>query len=221
VTAVDPLISVERTATLELAVSQLRHDLRNRLAAIRNAAFYIRRRTSGLPGAADDARVPRFFDLIEQELELATALLGARPLDDRDSSEASASMRDVVDTALDSARVAERLEVDVRVTDTMVAGDRLELAVAVRVLVESLVGNFAHGGTVEIRDDSDGEAHWLKIVHLGVTAAPPDAARHQFERSLATRILERSRARLVASGENTFELTFARAATRSDDAGGA
>jgi CheY-like chemotaxis protein len=45
-----------------------RHFVRNRLAAIRNAAFYLQRRVEGTPLWEGDPRVPRFFALIVDEL---------------------------------------------------------------------------------------------------------------------------------------------------------
>jgi hypothetical protein len=48
--------------------AELRHYLRNRFAAIRNAAFYLQKRVSTTSLWEEDERVSRFFDLIASEL---------------------------------------------------------------------------------------------------------------------------------------------------------
>ncbi len=75
------------------AVAALRHDLRTRIGSIRNAAFFLRRKVeSGAPALwTADARVPGFFELIDQEVvageqalaSRATALLPDSPARDR------------------------------------------------------------------------------------------------------------------------------------------
>src|SRR6185295_18812353 len=55
-------------------VSGARHDLRNKLATIRNACFYLRRR-AGETALATDERVAQFFDVIDQEIAAAEELL--------------------------------------------------------------------------------------------------------------------------------------------------
>lgn len=55
--------------------AQLRHFVRNRLAAVRNAAFYLQRRFEPTTVWQDDPRVARFFELIIHELtEIDTAI---------------------------------------------------------------------------------------------------------------------------------------------------
>jgi signal transduction histidine kinase len=214
VTRADPLIETEREAAAEMAVSQLRHDLRNRLAAIRNAAFYIRRRTSALPGANDDARVPRFFDLIEQELELAANLLGARPLDERESSERTANVGDVIGMALASARVPVALSVDSQGADGWVVGDPLELSVAIRALIELACASCTSAPSIEFRGTNGGESFRLAItVRDAATRLLLVGGPAVFERRLATRIFERARATLACSDEGVFEITLRVSAT--------
>ena len=52
----------------EEKAAELRHYLRNRFAAIRNAAFYLQRRVAKTSLWEEDERVRRFFDLIASEL---------------------------------------------------------------------------------------------------------------------------------------------------------
>lgn len=60
------------------AVRALRHDLRNHLSTIRNAAFYLERRMRKTDAWDNDARVPKFFELIESELEAAAECISKR-----------------------------------------------------------------------------------------------------------------------------------------------
>jgi nitrogen-specific signal transduction histidine kinase len=60
------------------AVRALRHDLRNHLSTIRNAAFYLERRMRKTDAWESDARVPKFFELIENELEAAVQCIAKR-----------------------------------------------------------------------------------------------------------------------------------------------
>ncbi|WP_394848333.1 hypothetical protein LZC95_12830 [Pendulispora brunnea] len=70
----DPLGAAEQIVILEELASSVRHDLRNRLGNIRNAAFWLRRRFEGVP-QAEDPRVGTFFSLIDEEVFAADSLL--------------------------------------------------------------------------------------------------------------------------------------------------
>jgi hypothetical protein len=59
-------------------VQALRHDLRNHLSTIRNAAFYLERRMRKTDAWEGDKRVPQFFELIESELEAAATCITQR-----------------------------------------------------------------------------------------------------------------------------------------------
>jgi CheY-like chemotaxis protein len=60
--------------------AELRHFVRNRLAALRNAAFYLQRRVEPTPVAAEDPRISQFFALIIHELaEIEHAISGRSP----------------------------------------------------------------------------------------------------------------------------------------------
>src|SRR5262245_27630114 len=62
------------------AAAVLRHDVRNKLAAVRNAGFYLRRKITAEAAelCARDTRVPTFLDLIRSEVDAADAMLGDR-----------------------------------------------------------------------------------------------------------------------------------------------
>src|SRR6476646_3505069 len=71
----DPLGGLERASVAEEVASLLRHDLRNHLASIRNAAFYLRRRTKDTEVWRSDPRMAQFFSLIDDTVLTSTGLL--------------------------------------------------------------------------------------------------------------------------------------------------
>lgn len=54
---------------------EVRHDLRNELSSIRNAAFYIRRRLMATDAYLSDPRIHQFFDLIESSISNASEIV--------------------------------------------------------------------------------------------------------------------------------------------------
>src|SRR5687768_11017854 len=71
---------LDRRFALEEGASTLRHDVRNRLSSVRNAAFYLERKvTKAAPALLEaDPRVNEFFKLIESELLEAEKTLASR-----------------------------------------------------------------------------------------------------------------------------------------------
>jgi signal transduction histidine kinase len=139
----DPLDTVERVAFAEEVSSVTRHEARNKLAAARNAATYIRRRLSQADAWRNDPRVQTFHELMENELHGVSELLDPRELLGHvfarqvERADAAACVRE----AVDRARIAESARVAVRVdaAPCEVTVDRRELALAVRCLVENAV----------------------------------------------------------------------------------
>jgi signal transduction histidine kinase len=64
----------EQRAVAAEVLALLRHDLRNKLATVRNAAFYLERRAEKT-ALWTETRVPSFFKLIETELEAAESMM--------------------------------------------------------------------------------------------------------------------------------------------------
>lgn len=69
------LHEIERAILIEEVLSSIRHDLRNKLANVRNAVFYIRRRQEQ-GGAPVEARAAAFLKIIESELAAAAEIVG-------------------------------------------------------------------------------------------------------------------------------------------------
>lgn len=66
---------LERALVAEEVASILRHDLRNKHAAIRQAAIYLQRRVEKSDVWTSEPRIPRFFALIDAELTAADAVI--------------------------------------------------------------------------------------------------------------------------------------------------
>lgn len=67
----------------EEVLSVVRHDVRNKLAAIRQAAYYLRAKTRETDLWATDPKFARFFDLIDAQVDATDAAFGAAPFLDR------------------------------------------------------------------------------------------------------------------------------------------
>ncbi len=148
----DPLAALERAAFAEEYVSALRHDLRNKLASIRNSAFYLSRRTKKLALWAEDPNVPRLFAIIDESTEGADELLrgssGLRAFVGRTARQVAA--RGPIELAIASARVPPGLGLKLLLADAVVACDPEELALALRCLVENAAEATGPQGVVRV-----------------------------------------------------------------------
>jgi signal transduction histidine kinase len=158
-----------RRFSLEEAASTLRHDVRNRLSSIRNAAFYLRRRTvKAAPELIQqDPRVAQFFDLIESELVGAEQVLTSRlpPLPDRVGApiDAGALIRELAAELAFPAGVTAVAE-----GSAPVVGDRRELELAVYCLIENAVDAMAGvGGRVIVRARRDDATTVIEVEDEG------------------------------------------------------
>lgn len=157
----------------------LRHDLRNKLASVRNASFYLRRRVEkDATNLAEDPRVPTFFRLTGTELDAAEAILAERiprlpevVIEDCD-----------VDAAIAAAIAYAGAPVSVPPCGMIVRALPAELALAVACLIQNAIEAGAtaieviatrDGGSavIEVRDDGPGFAAELapRAADAGVT----------------------------------------------------
>jgi signal transduction histidine kinase len=150
----DPLLVPEQLATAEELSTHVRHELRNGLAAIRNAAFYNKRRVAKTALATEDPRVNQFFGIIEDSVAAMGTLL-------QEGEPHTAPLRGTSrDCPLDAAvRLAVRFlrlpqppSVEL-VGDTwpVIQADEAELAVALRHLIENGAEAMPEGGVVRVR----------------------------------------------------------------------
>ncbi len=177
--ASDPLAGVTRAAIAEEASSVIRHDMRNKLGSIRNAAFYLKRRVEPTELWQTDARMSQFFALIEEAVADGTKLLdaplgaGLRPA--RQVTRVSA--RECVDLAVTCTHVPEGVRVAVAAGKSLVEADRAELALAVRCLLENAVEASTEGGVVDLSAGEDGDCLVVAVRDEGAGIAPSFADR--------------------------------------------
>lgn len=149
----------ERAAVADVVASTLRHDLRNKLASVRNASFYLMRKMQKTDVWGADARVEAFFQLIDRELAAAEEVLTRRaPVASSDRPLCHAS--EAMEHGLREARVPEqvRVERDFKARGT-VPLDLEDLALLVRCLVDNAVEAMPRGGLLTVRtwDVDEGE----------------------------------------------------------------
>jgi signal transduction histidine kinase len=157
--APDPLSSVARAALAEEVVSVVRHDMRNKLGSIRNAAFYLRRRVQPTEIWQSDPRVAQFFTLIDETVTDATKTLddplGPRLRPPRQTARVSG--RECVELAASSAHVPARVRLQVDAAPGVIDADRDAIALAVRCLLENAVEASGDGATIDLSAREDGD----------------------------------------------------------------
>lgn len=131
------------------AAAVLRHDLRNKLASVRNAAFYLRRRVEGEAAelCAHDPRVPKFFAMIGTELDGAETIISERLPGLADPTTGDAvGIAGAVAAAIAELRVPVGVSLSAPDGDLRVRADRAELAVAIFCLLENAVDAITPAG---------------------------------------------------------------------------
>jgi nitrogen-specific signal transduction histidine kinase len=166
-------------------MSGWRHDGRNRLAAIRNAAFYLKRRVSKTELWTSDPRVDQFFKLIEETLAQTDELLGRRPGITPDVTDPCASITDAVERAVAWARVSEGVRFDVTVAPTTVGAPHDELALAIRCLLENASEAMDGVGVVRVAGAPQTGGYVLEVIDAG--ASSPLSIEQMFEPLCSTK----------------------------------
>ncbi|NUP09577.1 MAG: HAMP domain-containing histidine kinase [Polyangiaceae bacterium] len=101
-------------AVVDEVLAVLRHDVRNKLAAARQAAQYLRRRSEGSELMQKDPRFAKFFDLIDAQLAEADHQLSAHPILARVHGREPRSIdpQRVARLAIEDARISRSVDVD-------------------------------------------------------------------------------------------------------------
>ena len=159
-TQFDPLRAVEMVALLEEATTPLRHDVRNRIASIRNLSYFVRRKLASEVVAERDPRVPEFLAKVEGEVQRTDDLIdawGVSVLGLRSSQVIRVKVDDCLRLAIDCARLPT--DVGVELTSTSepleLEADLETIAFAVRCLLENAAEATASGnvGVAAERDE--------------------------------------------------------------------
>ena len=164
----------ERAAVADVVASTLRHDLRNKLASIRNASFYLMRQMKKTEVWSTDPRVETFFQLIEKELASAEELLSMRSPPTASGPKPHCHAREAVERALSEAYLPGSVRVERALTEKAEVGlDREELAVLVGCLVDNAVEAMPRGGTLTVRtQDLEDDGVSLRVEDTGEGLAP-------------------------------------------------
>jgi signal transduction histidine kinase len=159
----------ERAAVADVVAATLRHDLRNKLASIRNACFYLMRQMKKTEAWTADPRVETFFQLIEKELASAEELLSKRSPQTSAGPRPRCHARDGVERALAQADLPGDVRVVRDLTDKGEVGLELEdLAVLVACLVDNAVEAMPRGGTLTVRTrDTEDDRVCLRVEDTG------------------------------------------------------
>jgi signal transduction histidine kinase len=158
----------EQRAIVAEVLSLLRHDLRNKLATVRNAAFYLERRAEKTP-LWGEPRVPSFFKMIESELEAVESMLTDETMLTRlfDPRPEVVSLLACLDRAREElAPAGLRIENGIEAVPT-VRADAEELTLALRCLLANAVEATPSPAPVLIRLRHAEHAWAVEIVDAG------------------------------------------------------
>jgi len=184
-TLADPLRTVEMLALLEEATTPLRHDIRNRIASIRNLSYFVRRKLASELAPERDPRVNEFLTKIENEVQRTDDLIEAWgvSVSDLHSSEAErVGVSDCVRLAVDSARLPREVRVEfVPPTEPLEVEGELEmLALALRCLVEN-AGEAAGSGSITVEVEREADQCNVMVSDRGPGIADPVRCLERFE----------------------------------------
>jgi len=171
------------------ATAVLRHDLRNHLAAVRNATFYLQRRVEGLAQEliARDARVPKFFALAASELGAAEGLIADRLPGLPERPDRVVDLGAVVAAAAAYVDLPAGIVLSAPSTALAALGDADELAIAVVCLIDNAAESLSPtGGTIAITSDRDGSHVVISVLDDGPELAG-DALARAFDGGFTTK----------------------------------
>lgn len=166
---------VTTRSAITVAMAPLRHDVRNKLATIRQAAFYLSEKTKGTELWSAEPRVARFFEIIDREVAMLDTLV---------TETASVSSPAAAPSVLDPAACVElalaRLDTAVRdrtvldVAPDPFLGDAEDTALALACLVENAAE--ADPGPLRIEGRREGGLYTLAVVDAGPGIGADDVA---------------------------------------------
>jgi two-component system sensor histidine kinase HydH len=186
----DQVLRAEKLAAVGQLAASVGHELRNPLAAVRNAATYIGKR---LNGSSTDPRVPQFLGIIDRETTACTRIISdlldfarERPL-----VLAPCSLAALVDEAaslVPPAKAAVLNEVPADLCMPAVDKDvfRKALVNLIQNASESIPPD--REGRVTVRADGGGDRPWRITVEDNGAGMPEDTAAKVFEPLFTTKV---------------------------------
>jgi signal transduction histidine kinase len=225
-------MTVLRAAIAEEVAATVRHDLRNKLASIRNATFYLQRKTSKTALWAEDRRFPDFFKLIDDEIVDIETIIGQRLAFAKTFVRELGpnNLSSLVERVLAGVTLPPTMRVDRSLSDVPpILCDGREARLLVRCLVDNAIESMPDGGLISIETGvtpdhvrllvSDTGKGWSseereRALEAFVTDKPGHAG---VGLNIARRIALRYGGRIILAGGRaggaTVEVTFERSAT--------
>jgi signal transduction histidine kinase len=173
--------ATEAVAIAEEVASTLRHDLRNKFAAVRNAVFYIERSLTRSDSLKHDPRVGRFLSLVCEQLDAADGLLDQRGAHEGLVRPALEPVRvgACVERALSERPGLEHVEVTVSLADhTELPLNADEVTLAIGCLIDNAF-EAVSSGSVAVRTEEDNE-----FVRVSVEDGGPGMTAEQRTRAM-------------------------------------
>lgn len=160
-------------------ISIFRHDVRNKLGAIRNATFYLKTRAKKTDLWTSDARVEKFFTLIEKELTQADSMMNDPWFLDNLFKPESASLTpgSVVQAALEGVP-AEAATCDLACAQW--EGDAEEWTLAVSCLIQNALESTEGSSQVRIVGRLEDGCYHLSIHSSGPLEVTAQDAQRPF-----------------------------------------
>jgi signal transduction histidine kinase len=186
-TQFDRLRTVELIALIEEATTPLRHDVRNRIASIRNLSYFVRRKLAAEVVAERDPRVPEFLTRVEGEVQRTDDLIDAWGVSIqglRSSEVRRVPAVDCVRLAIECARLPASVGVEVTSTSgpLEIEADLEMLALALRCLLEN-AGEAAGTGSVGIAAQREADQCIFIVTDRGPGFDNPSRSLERFESS--------------------------------------
>lgn len=183
--AFDPLRTVEMLALLEEATTPLRHDVRNRIASIRNLSYFVRRKLASEVVPERDPRVSEFLAKVEGEVQRTDDLIeawGVSVYGLRSTTAQSVTIDDCMRLAADSARLPAEVGVEVVPPQESLAveADLEMLAFALRCLLEN-AGEALGSGSVGITAAREDDQCIITVTDAGPGISNPVRCLERFE----------------------------------------
>jgi signal transduction histidine kinase len=169
------LSALEKAAIAEEVASLVRHDLRNRLSAIGNATAYLRNRTRKTDLWKEDARVERFFGIVDEELAAASRLMTERlalgELFGRDVR--AVALAECVGAAVEAAAPPSGVRVEVALSEeAMLQASPAEITLLLRCLLDNAIEAAGAGGVVQVSSHNDESSVLVAIADSGPGFSP-------------------------------------------------
>jgi K+-sensing histidine kinase KdpD len=182
------LKELERRALVEEVLSSLRHDVRNKLAAVRNAAYFIAQKAKRTEFWSSDPRIEEFFKLIATEVSAAERLLSSKPLGEAPELVAQpAKVGRALGVAIERF-ASHTVTFSSAFTDVQLVLALEDELVALGIsLIDSALADVGSARRIEVRCADAREAVAVEIEVTGATAVQeaPSSTSHPIARRIA------------------------------------